>query len=340
MVGELKNRWAPGGERRLDLMRTLLWSGSFRRVYWIIVIASAALVVNSAGAVVAQVTQAYSFEPDLQGFVGNPPSAAITLSLETSGLGATVGPNSMKVALADFAGFVGAQTANLHTAFTDPLGLDFLRFDLTNTNRFAPPPTDPPTPGVPTFANTSVTFFGEFSSAPGDDASIQFFFSEVPIGGLEPGTHDIEIDLTDGGLWVEGGQIKSYDDYRADGFIPFSFQIYFNKSLRVGDPTFAWTVYVDNIRLGREVAGVPGDHNGDGTVDAADYVAWRKDPNGFGGDPDGYNLWRENFGQPGGTGGARPVPEPTCSVLLIVAGACWWGTMRHSNRQLAVSACL
>jgi len=33
-----------------------------------------------------------------------------------------------------------------------------------------------------------------------------------------------------------------------------------------------------------------GDYNGDGKVDAADYVAWRKDPADHGGTPDGYNT--------------------------------------------------
>jgi hypothetical protein len=42
-----------------------------------------------------------------------------------------------------------------------------------------------------------------------------------------------------------------------------------------------------------------GDYNGDGNVDAADYVVWRKDPASFGGDPDGYNAWRADFGESG-----------------------------------------
>jgi fibronectin-binding autotransporter adhesin len=40
---------------------------------------------------------------------------------------------------------------------------------------------------------------------------------------------------------------------------------------------------------------VPGDYNGDGVTDAADYVLWRNDPGSFGGDP-GYGVWRANFG--------------------------------------------
>ena len=64
--------------------------------------------------------------------------------------------------------------------------------------------------------------------------------------------------------------------------------------------------------------GVEGDYNGDGMVDAAVYVAWRKND----GTPAGYNTWRANFGNPSGTGalagavaGSHAVPEP-CSLLL------------------------
>jgi fibronectin-binding autotransporter adhesin len=66
-----------------------------------------------------------------------------------------------------------------------------------------------------------------------------------------------------------------------------------------------------------------GDYNNDGVVDAADYVMWRKDPADNGGDPDGYNTWRTNFGNTTGGGGnnlgeSPSVPEPTGVVLLLV----------------------
>ncbi len=63
----------------------------------------------------------------------------------------------------------------------------------------------------------------------------------------------------------------------------------------------------------------PGDYNGNGTVDAADYVVWRKNPAGFGGDPTGYNTWRANFGAGSGSGasvGSSTVPEPASTLLL------------------------
>jgi hypothetical protein len=72
---------------------------------------------------------------------------------------------------------------------------------------------------------------------------------------------------------------------------------------------------------------LPGDYNRNGAVDAADYVAWRKSPNSFGGDPDGYNTWRANFGRTSGSGVAlglasnTNVPEPGGLVLLTFTAA-------------------
>jgi hypothetical protein len=66
-----------------------------------------------------------------------------------------------------------------------------------------------------------------------------------------------------------------------------------------------------------------GDYDLDGTVDAADYVVWRKTD----GTQDGYNPWRANFGQTIGSGAALPsaerlpiaVPEPAGWVMLLTA---------------------
>jgi hypothetical protein len=69
-------------------------------------------------------------------------------------------------------------------------------------------------------------------------------------------------------------------------------------------------------------AGLAGDYNNDGKVDAADYVVWRKNPADFGGDPAGYNAWRMNFGAGGGGSGALSghvaVPEPATTLLLLL----------------------
>jgi probable HAF family extracellular repeat protein len=73
---------------------------------------------------------------------------------------------------------------------------------------------------------------------------------------------------------------------------------------------------------------LPGDFNHDGTVDAADYVVWRK----TGGPPADYNTWRTHFGRTlaGGAGSSShfplppsaldsAVPEPTSLATLLLA---------------------
>jgi probable HAF family extracellular repeat protein len=65
----------------------------------------------------------------------------------------------------------------------------------------------------------------------------------------------------------------------------------------------------------------PGDYNVDGTVDAADYVVWRKGN----GTQEGYNIWRANFGSAIGGGSTTDsaaltnVPESSGCVPLSVA---------------------
>ncbi|MEX2169660.1 MAG: phosphodiester glycosidase family protein [Pirellulales bacterium] len=59
-----------------------------------------------------------------------------------------------------------------------------------------------------------------------------------------------------------------------------------------------------------------GDYNGDGVVDAADYVVWRD----IGADQSGYEAWRANFGAAGdGIGATLPVPEPSAMLLAALA---------------------
>jgi T5SS/PEP-CTERM-associated repeat protein/autotransporter-associated beta strand protein len=77
---------------------------------------------------------------------------------------------------------------------------------------------------------------------------------------------------------------------------------------------------------------LPGDYNGNGVVDAADYVVWRKNPGAFGGDPAGYDTWRANFGATLGSGSAAlpmssAIPEPTRALLILSFAA--MGVWRH-----------
>jgi hypothetical protein len=94
-------------------------------------------------------------------------------------------------------------------------------------------------------------------------------------------------------------------------------------------------VNMDNFRIEfLDVAAPDGDHNEDGTIDAADYVAWRKLPDSYGGDPGGYDTWFGDFGMPSAGSGSAPVPEPaTSSLVAVVALGCWIGTRRQRRTK-------
>jgi hypothetical protein len=90
------------------------------------------------------------------------------------------------------------------------------------------------------------------------------------------------------------------------------------------------TYYLDSWRFTTLVASVPGDYNGNGSVDGADYVVWRKgatlqnevaDPGTV--SAADYTEWRARFGNSAGAGvslDASTVPEPS-TLILILAGA-------------------
>jgi hypothetical protein len=91
--------------------------------------------------------------------------------------------------------------------------------------------------------------------------------------------------------------------------------------IRFNHASIGTTYYVDGL----PTQSLDGDYNGDGTVDAADYVLWRKDPDSpNNGAPDGYNTWRAHFGETAGSGagiGTAAVPEPTTYMLGLLGCA-------------------
>jgi hypothetical protein len=75
------------------------------------------------------------------------------------------------------------------------------------------------------------------------------------------------------------------------------------------------------------IAPLDGDFNGDGVVDASDYVVWRNN----GGTQEAYDTWRAHFGETIGGGSLSnatdaalvdaTVPEPTVLALFLVTVA-------------------
>jgi hypothetical protein len=103
---------------------------------------------------------------------------------------------------------------------------------------------------------------------------------------------------------------------------------------------FAWVDFLNP--LAPAATGVSGDYNANGTVDAADYVLWRKNLNqavtlpndstpGMV-DQNDYTVWRANFGRtsggPGAGTGVQSVPEPSTFVLCSMLLSCFAAARR------------
>jgi hypothetical protein len=137
--------------------------------------------------------------------------------------------------------------------------------------------------------------------------NIVYFFNPGASGETPPNEMDIYA------LDLDTGVTTSYMN------VDDSVALFLGDSF--GDKTVAFTLS----------ASLPGDYNGDGKVDAADYVIWRNDPAGHGGNPAGYNAWRTNFGASAGSGvgAGAAVPEPAslCLLMFGLLGA-WLGVGR------------
>jgi hypothetical protein len=108
----------------------------------------------------------------------------------------------------------------------------------------------------------------------------------------------------------------------------------------VGNPTGPGTVQLTVLASS---VGVPGDYNNNGTVDAADYVLWRKGgplqnevdtPNTV--NAADYTAWRARFGNTSGSGAsldAESVPEPASCLLMGM------GLLLFCGRRGARSSC-
>jgi hypothetical protein len=116
------------------------------------------------------------------------------------------------------------------------------------------------------------------------------------LGGLANGVNGEGTLLFNG--WIDEVRYQSFNPLAAGAFNPTDFL----------------------IRSGPLI----GDYNGNGVVDAADYVVWRKGLGTLFTQSD-YSVWRAHFGQTGGSGtGALAniaVPEPATVLMLIFAAA-------------------
>jgi GH35 family endo-1,4-beta-xylanase len=126
-----------------------------------------------------------------------------------------------------------------------------------------------------------------------------------------------------------------------DGTINFD-GFWGDYELTIGGQTYDATLTKGQSLYSLPIA--PGDYNGDGKVDAADYVVWRKtdglmsdlraDGNGdlVVNDLD-FDVWRANFGATySAGGGSAAAPEPAAWTLLLIAALAWTSMRRPAAK--------
>jgi autotransporter-associated beta strand protein len=158
---------------------------------------------------------------------------------------------------------------------------------------------------IGTLTAGSTTLNGALQIEFGDDSIDQLMVSGV----LD--LTNASVDFSSVGTLVNGEYVfATYDTLVGTGFAnvlnkPDSLMLHH-------DETNKWFSLI-----GEFSEGLAGDHNGDGLVNAADYVLWR---DSMSDDIAGYNDWRANFGGMNGSGTtASSVPEPSTIGLMAVA---------------------
>jgi hypothetical protein len=172
--------------------------------------------------------------------------------------------------------------------------------------------------------------------------------TQSPTNSLLPnGSYPFEFDYVPGAAGQPGGEMHvTVGDFFSD-IVPLTTQPWdldFFELDRFGivqratanvlqNPTNTYNVVFSDVTYTGGTAfvppAVPGDYNGNGKVDGADYVLWRKggplanevdNPGTV--DAADYTEWRARYGNPPGAGsglGAGAVPEPTSALLALVA---------------------
>jgi hypothetical protein len=185
-----------------------------------------------------------------------------------------------------------------------------------------------------------------------------FKLNDFAMGARSLGWHNLKVEIstsdllsTDYKFYVDNNLAETVSDVGSASSIRSYERIVLGSALTNGDNA----AYFDNVRvefIPAAAANVQGDYNGNGVVDGADYVIWRKGvaplPNEVPGVTDGittpedYDAWRARFGNTSGSGsglGTAAVPEPTAVALLIIGVAALAADRRTSKsprRRLVV----
>ena len=103
-----------------------------------------------------------------------------------------------------------------------------------------------------------------------------------------------------------------------------------------GDGSGGHDLWIDNVAVTGTTDAMPGDFDGDGDVDGADFLAWQRND----GTTAGLAAWQDNFGaaalQATATSASHAVPEPTALLLMLFAASLArrrrrWGDPMNGN---------
>jgi hypothetical protein len=199
--------------------------------------------------------------------------------------------------------------------------------------------------GVGTFSNVnfSGTFSPGFSPALISAGNLAFAPTStllIELGGTARGSAYDAI-VASGSLGAAGvlqlALINGFNPSAGDSFdildwgsLNGNFNSLVLPSLAAGLTWNTSALYTSGVLSVAATAGVPGDYNSNGIVDAADYTVWRDHlgqtfalPNRSSANTGpistaDYDVWKSNFGNHSGSGASAGVPEPSTLLMLLV----------------------
>jgi len=170
-----------------------------------------------------------------------------------------------------------------------------------------------------------LTIDGDYTQGTGGTLAIE-------IAGNTPG-HEYDRLVVNGQANLAGTLDVSLTDFtpsNGDTFDILDFSSFSGDFDTLNLPNdFSWDVTTGLLTVGSGGPGLPGDFNGNGVVDAADYTLWQDGLNGAYTQAD-YLVWKNNFGNSSGNGSSAAVPEPASVWGWLVGVLGCWGLFRRS----------